>query len=75
MNSSINDIRLPSLPNRLALKSTFEFIDELIRDIILYFAYGIALLCGFKFIIYILNGFAAKSYMGSAAMDDSSLLR
>ena len=75
MNSSINDIRLPSLSNRLALKSTFEFIDELIRDIILYFAYGIALLCGFKFIIYILNGFATKSYMGSAAMDDSSLLR
>ena len=75
MNSSINDIQLPNLPNRLTLKSTFEFIDELIKDIILYFAYGIALLCGFKFIIYILNGFATKSYMGSPAMDDSSFLR
>jgi hypothetical protein len=73
--NSINDIQLPSLPKGLALKNTFEFIDELIRDIILYFAYGIALLCGFKFIIYILNGFTTKSHLGPSAMDDSSFLR
>ena len=72
MNSTINDIQLPSLPNGFALKSTFQFIDELIRDIILYFAYASAVLCGFKFIIYILNGFAAKSYMGPSTMGDSS---
>jgi hypothetical protein len=73
--NSINDIQLPSLPKGFALRSTFEFIDELVTDIILYFAYGIALLCGFKFVIYILNGFTTKSHMGSASMDDSSFIR
>jgi hypothetical protein len=70
--NSINDIQLPSLPNGFALKSTFVFIDELVTNIILYFAYASAVLCGFKFIIYILNGFATKSHMGASAVDDSS---
>jgi len=63
-------IQLPTQDK--SLKTTFEFLDKFIIDIILYLAYGIAILCGFKFVIYILNGFATKSYMGASALDDSS---
>ncbi len=73
--NSINDIEFPSLPKGLALRSTFEFIDELVTNIILYFSYGIALLCAFKFTIYILNGFTSKSYMGPPSVDDTPFFR
>ena len=75
VSSSYNDIELPSLPKGLALQNTFEFLDELVTNIILYFAYGIALLCSFKLFIYILNGFASKSYMGARVVDDLTLFR
>ena len=67
-----NDIVFPSIPKSEALKSSLEFLNNLIQDCILYLAYGIALLSVFKFIVYLVNGFATKSYMGSAFMDDSS---
>lgn len=69
---SFNDIQLPILPKGIAMHNTFIFLDKLLADIILYIAYTIAVLCGFKFIIYILNGFTTKSYMGASAVDDSS---
>ncbi len=68
--NSLSTIHIPSQDK--SLKTTFEFLDKFIVDIILYLAYGIAILCGLKFIIYILNGFASKSYMGTSALDDSS---
>jgi hypothetical protein len=71
--NSINDIQLPTLRfGDIVLGNTFEFLDKLLADIILYFAYASALLCGFKFVIYILNGFATKSRMGAASLDDPS---
>jgi len=71
--NSINDIQLPV--TRASLQSTFDFLDKLLADIILYIAYVIAVLSGFKFIIYILNGFSTKSFMGTSALDDSSFRR
>jgi hypothetical protein len=68
----MNEIQFPALPNAIIWKNTFESFDKMIETAILYLCYGIAILCGFKIIIYILNGFATKSYMGSRTMDDSS---
>ena len=73
MNSS-NEILL-SIPKGAALKSTLEYLDKFVIDLILYLCYGIAILCGFKFIIYIVNGFTTKSYMGPTTLDDTSLFR
>jgi hypothetical protein len=72
MNTTSNDIVFPPLPKSEALKSSLDFLDNLIQDCILYLAYGIALLSVFKFIVYIANGFATKSYMGPSFMDDTS---
>lgn len=69
------DIELPPLAKLRIWKDTLTFIDEFIKDIILYLSYGIAILCGFKFIIYIINGFTTKSNMGPQYMDDSSFIR
>jgi hypothetical protein len=69
------DIELPPLAKARFWKDTFIFLDECIKDIILYLCYGIAILCGFKFIIYIVNGFTTKSYMGPQSLDDSSFIR
>jgi hypothetical protein len=69
----IKGINLPQLPSNYNLKTTFDFLDSLIVDIILYFCYGIAFLCGFKFIIYILNGFTSKSYMGTTSLANPPL--
>jgi hypothetical protein len=69
------DIELPPLAKARIWKDTLSALDEMINDFIIYICYGIALLCGFKFIIYIVNGFTTKSYMGPSTMDDSSLFR
>jgi hypothetical protein len=69
------DIELPPLAKTRVWKDTFNFLDEFIKDIILYLCYGIAILCGFKFIIYIVNGFTTKSYLGPQSLDDSSFIR
>jgi hypothetical protein len=69
------DIELPPSVKPRMFKDTLVFLDEFIKDIILYLSYGIAILCGFKFIIYIVNGFTTKSYMGPQSMDDSSFIR
>jgi hypothetical protein len=69
------DIELPSPPKSHILKDICISLNTLIEDIIIYIAYIIAVICGFKFIIYIVNGFATKSYMGSQSMDDSSFIR
>jgi hypothetical protein len=70
--NSIHDIQFPSRPTNVDIIETFDIFDKFITDIILYFAYGIALLCGIKFILYILNGFATKPHMGATSMDNSS---
>jgi hypothetical protein len=46
------DIELPTFPKDNAIKTTLEFLDKLIIDVILYLAYGIALLSSFKFLIF-----------------------
>ena len=69
------DIELPPPPKARVWKDVFSSLDKLIEDIIIYISYIIAVLCGFKFIIYIVNGFTTKSYMGPSTMDDSSLFR
>jgi hypothetical protein len=69
------DIQLPNISSNYNLKDTFDFLDKLIADIILWCAYGIAVLCGFKFFIYILNGFTPKPYMGAAALANPSFSR
>jgi hypothetical protein len=63
------------MPREEPFRATLELFNQLLTDIVLYLSYGIAILCGLKFIIYILNGFASKSYMGSTAMDNSSFGR
>ncbi len=72
MNLSKNDIILPSLPNNFNLKTSLDALNTLIEDLILYLAYGIALLCSFKFVVYIINGFTSNPHMGSKSMDDSA---
>jgi hypothetical protein len=69
------DIELPPIAKSRMWKDTLNTFDELISDIIIYICYGIAILCGFKFIIYIINGFTTKSYMGPQSLDDSSFIR
>jgi hypothetical protein len=69
------DIELPPLAKARIWKDTLSALDEMINDFIIYICYGIALLCGFKFIIYIVNGFTTKSYMGTSTLDDSSFIR
>jgi hypothetical protein len=66
-------ITLPQLPSTYNLTTTFDFLDKLTVDIILYCCYAIAVLCGFKFIIYILNGFTSKSYMGTTSLANPPL--
>jgi hypothetical protein len=69
------DIQLPSISSNYNLTTTFDFLDKFIADIILWLAYGIAVLCVFKFFIYILNGFASKPYMGAEALANPSFGR
>ncbi len=73
--SSGIDIELPPPAKTRMWKDIFSSLDKLIEDIIIYISYIIAVLCGFKFIIYIVNGFTTKSYMGPQSMDDSSFIR
>jgi hypothetical protein len=63
------------MPREEPFKATLELFNKLLTDIVLYLSYGIAILCGLKFIIYIVNGFASKSYMGPTALDNSSFGR
>ena len=60
------------LPKEHSIRIILEHLDKLITDIILYVAYGIAILSGLKFIIFILNGFTPKSYMGPSSLDNSA---
>lgn len=69
------DIELPSIAKAKIHIDILEGLDQMINDLLIYICYGIALLCGFKFIIYILNGFATKSYMGATTVDNSSFGR
>jgi hypothetical protein len=69
------DIELPPLAKARIWKDTLSALDEMINDFIIYICYGIALLCGFKFIIYIVNGFTTKPHMGPSTLDDSSFIR
>ena len=70
--NSFNDIQFPTQTTTTSLKTTLDLLDKFITDVILYFAYGIAILSAFKFIIYLINGFTTKSYMGSSTMDNSA---
>jgi hypothetical protein len=69
----IKAIQLPQLSGNYNIKTTLDFLDKFIIDIILYLSYGIAVLCGFKFIIYILNGFTSESYMGATSLANPPL--
>jgi hypothetical protein len=71
--NSINDIQFPK--TSASLSDTLDLLDKMVSNIILYVAYVIAILCGFKFVIYILNGFTSKSYMGPSSLDDSPFRR
>lgn len=75
MNIHEINIELPPFVKSHSLTDILFSLDKLITDIILYICYGIAILCGFKFIIYIVNGFATKSYMGAKSLDDTPLFR
>jgi hypothetical protein len=70
--NALNDIQFPKTSS---LSDTFDLLDKLVTDIILYIIYGVAVLCGFKFVLYLLNGFTSKSYMGPASLDDSPFRR
>jgi hypothetical protein len=71
----MNDIYLPAISKLHSLESTFDNLDNLIKNCIIYLCYLIAILCGLKFIVYSLNGFASKQYMGSSSLDDPSFRR
>ena len=71
--NNINDIQFPK--TSASLSDTLDLLDKMISNIILYIAYVIAILCGFKFVIYLLNGFTSKPYMGPASLDDSPFRR
>ena len=73
-NNPVHDIQLPSLSKSFTIHDTLNNLDKFITDIILYLAYGIAILCAFKLSIFILNGRATKSYMGTSSLDNSPLL-
>jgi hypothetical protein len=75
MDMSRFDIELPPIAKTKTYIDILESLDGMIEGILIYLCYGIAILCGFKFIIYILNGFATKSHMGASSMDDSSFRR
>jgi hypothetical protein len=59
------DIQLPIHTTFQGLNSILTNLDRLLIDIILYLAYGIALVSGLKFVINIVNGFASNSHMGA----------
>jgi hypothetical protein len=69
----IKAIQLPQLSSTYNIKTTLDFLDKLVIDIILYLSYGIAVLCGFKFIIHILNGFTSESHMGPPSLANPPL--
>lgn len=59
------DIQLPTQSNLQGLNNILNNLDKLLIDIILYLAYGIAIVSGFKFTVNIINGFTTDSYMGT----------
>jgi hypothetical protein len=69
------DIELPPIAKAKIYIDILKGLDQMINDFLIYICYAIAILCGFKFIIYILNGFATKSYMGPTTVDNSSFGR
>ena len=68
----VSDIYLPSVSKIHSLQSTFDNLDNLINNCILYLSYFIAILSGLKFTVYSLNGLASKYYMGPTSLDTSS---
>lgn len=75
MNIPQIDIVLPPAAKARVFTDILDSLSELFTDLMIYLCYGIALLCGLKFIIYILNGIAAKSHLGTQSLDYPSFLR
>ncbi len=75
MNDLRFDIEFPQQTNESNLQSILTNLDNLLIDCILYLAYTTAILSAFKFFIYIINGYASKSYLGSTSLDDTSFIR
>jgi hypothetical protein len=73
MNNPNFDIELSPIAKQRIWSDILCSLDKLIDGLTLYICYGIAILCGFKFIIYILNGFTSKSYMGATSLANPPL--
>jgi hypothetical protein len=50
-------------------------LQQMVTDGILYLAYGIAILCTFKFVLYLVNGVTSDAHMGARSMDDITFFR
>jgi hypothetical protein len=66
-------IELPSHSSLSSFSSTLTLFHALLNDIILYLASAIAIVSVLKFVVYVINGFTEKSYMGARLVGHSSL--
>jgi len=58
-----------------SIHDSIDMLQQLVTDGVLYLAYGIAILCGFKFILYLINGITSNTRMGARSVDDSPFFR
>jgi len=58
-----------------SLGDSLDMLQRLTTDGILYLAYGIAILCAFKIILYMINGVTSNTRMGARVMDDFTFFR
>ena len=58
-----------------SIRDSITMLQQLVTDGVLYLAYGIAILCAFKFVLYMVNGVTSDKHMGARIMDDSSFFR
>jgi hypothetical protein len=75
MNPSPITISLPTSSFSSYLHEIGEMSSLFISNILIYLCYFIAILCGLKFMIYMLNGISSNTHMGSRSLDDSTFFR
>lgn len=65
----------PSTSMFHSLRDSLNMLQRLLTDGVLYLAYGIAILCAFKFVLYMVNGVTSDTSMGARIMDDFTFFR
>ncbi len=72
---SLSSIELPTISMKGSFHHALQMFQLLLTDFILYLSYGIAILSVLKFLVFLINGVATDTSMGSSVMDDSSFFR